>query len=1387
MYAMFQQIIPKFGIKIERESKRLRRFVKFIFPFLLTLIVFVFFTTHQAVYADIPASSYASATISNPSSNLTNFTLMIDLSRMPVTWWNTVNTSDGTKGRTAKDDGTELASDWISFDNVGQTGWLRVMWSGSLASSGTQILRIYPPISTNSSYGVSDTYGSNNAYASHWQIYYSLDEAVNNDVGGYVDRTNNARHGTGVSMASTAVAGKVNKAAVFDGTADYIKKDGISADFTQGTVLSWSTNNASGIRTYAELSPNSSSNRILFYSNATTLIGFIGAGNVAQKTSAITTNALSHMSFTWNTTSQEYELYVNGSAQSADLNGSSVSLTTVSRDLTVSSYFNRSGYFLNGYQDEFQVHSTTLSSAWIAEEYAQTNNNATFWGNWTFFGDPSAPTLIYPTSASGTNDNTPTLSAQYTSTTGIGTVNYRISSSNASDCLSNTNIVVSGTTSQTSTTNEATTFTPNSSIGSDGVYYWCAQNNNGTNTSDWTTMGTFTLNTTDISPPTVPGTPTTTSNTTNNLPVWTWMASTDSGIGLHATPYTVQWSQDQNFVSGVSTSTSNTNSFTHSIALADGTWYFKVSAKDALNHESAYSSAGPIVINTALTPSFTVTYTSTDGNGVKSYNMSSTYNGDGQHVLRILEPNNPAPGVAHTFIYVLPVEAELNTSFGNGLETVRLLDAQNTYNATIIVPSFKIMPWYADHATNPDYRYDSFMTLELQRWVKANLATSGNEQHWLLGFSKSGFGGADLLFRHPDYFTRGAFWDFPANMSLYTDFSANTNYGTQANFDNNYRLTSTFLDNIKAPFLIDNRVWINGYSLFRTDMSDFDILLTTKSILHTNDPEVSRSHIWGSGWVAPALADLYAKSILYSTAIVTTDSGIDTSWHNSDVVVTLACNDSSGGSCANTYYTTDGTDPTTSSSQGTSLTVSTNGEHTIKYFSINNTGLRESIKTATNSVKIDKTAPTISAVSSTPTSTGATITWTTGEDSSSKVDYGLTNSYGSSTAEADTTTRVSSHSVTLSSLPSCTTYHYRVRSIDEALNETIGSDNTFITTGCAGSSNVSSSTTTTSSSSLAPSCTDQASGAKTPWLYGAIAQDTSSIILYFTEADSPVTKYVLEYGIKSGEYQYGVQDMGVNERNQMTYLVKSLSPNTTYYFKIRGQNGCATGEWSNELSAKTKGNVSLNQLDFTTSELTPVIDDTPKTNSCQTYTVKSGDSLWLIAKNLLSDGKKYKEIVEQNKETYLSLSTSNNLNAGWELKVNCGDNNNQSSNEVPVIENNSVEGYKVKVKVLDSDKKPVEGAKVTIHSKVQEMITDKDGIAQFTNVEAGDHKVLIAYNNFEGEQSVNLTGDVKEFALNVTVQQKPFSLSPLAWEIIILMGTVISILALLLIKVQTKK
>ena len=261
---------------------------------------------------------------------------------------------------------------------------------------------------------------------------------------------------------------------------------------------------------------------------------------------------------------------------------------------------------------------------------------------------------------------------------------------------------------------------------------------------------------------------------------------------------------------------------------------------------------------------FDIKYLSTDTDGVESYAMISRRNGHSFHILRVLRPTSPAPGMAHHFLYVLPVETEGSNVFGDGLSTLRHLNAHNAYNVTIIAPSFSINPWYADHPTDSEIQYESFMSLELQPWVSTNLASTGSEQHWLLGFSRSGFGPIDLLLKHPDLFTLGAFWDFPAQgFTAYDQFgNSASNYGTDANFQANYRLTDAFLDAHKTPFLTSNRIFISGYSLYQTEVAGLDTALTSRSMLHTYPAPVNRgSHTWDSGWVPQAVDGLYQNSI----------------------------------------------------------------------------------------------------------------------------------------------------------------------------------------------------------------------------------------------------------------------------------------------------------------------------------------------------------------------------------------------------------------------------------------------------------------------------------------------------------------------------------------------
>jgi len=103
-----------------------------------------------------------------------------------------------------------------------------------------------------------------------------------------------------------------------------------------------------------------------------------------------------------------------------------------------------------------------------------------------------------------------------------------------------------------------------------------------------------------------------------------------------------------------------------------------------------------------------------------------------------------------------------------------------------------------------------------------------------------------------------------------------------------------------------------------------------------------------------------------NTPPVTIDN-VPAGWQTSDVTVTLTCHDSIGGNsgCSKVYYTTDGSNPTTSSdyvdaNDNWQFIVSIDGEYVIKYRGEDVVGNLEAVKTASNSLQLDKTVPIIS-------------------------------------------------------------------------------------------------------------------------------------------------------------------------------------------------------------------------------------------------------------------------------------------------------------------------------------------------------------------------------------------------------------------------------------------
>lgn len=97
--------------------------------------------------------------------------------------------------------------------------------------------------------------------------------------------------------------------------------------------------------------------------------------------------------------------------------------------------------------------------------------------------------------------------------------------------------------------------------------------------------------------------------------------------------------------------------------------------------------------------------------------------------------------------------------------------------------------------------------------------------------------------------------------------------------------------------------------------------------------------------------------------------------------------------------------------------------------------------------------PWISNVAVAPSSTAATVTFKTDIAGSTQMSYGVDPGYGTTTSETDTSPRVTSHTVSISGLSACSTYHFKLFSKNSSLVQGSTSDLTIYTTGCDGLSN----------------------------------------------------------------------------------------------------------------------------------------------------------------------------------------------------------------------------------------------------------------------------------------------------------------------------------------------
>lgn len=85
-----------------------------------------------------------------------------------------------------------------------------------------------------------------------------------------------------------------------------------------------------------------------------------------------------------------------------------------------------------------------------------------------------------------------------------------------------------------------------------------------------------------------------------------------------------------------------------------------------------------------------------------------------------------------------------------------------------------------------------------------------------------------------------------------------------------------------------------------------------------------------------------------------------------------------------------------------------------------------------------------------------------------------------------------------------------------------------------------------------------------PVLLSAQAKDRS-VVLTWQEAGDPLTHYLVAYSRNEIDVEFGNPNVG--PKGTTTYTVNELSNGVKYYFKVRGENGCKPGKFSNKLSA----------------------------------------------------------------------------------------------------------------------------------------------------------------------------------------------------------------------------
>lgn len=106
----------------------------------------------------------------------------------------------------------------------------------------------------------------------------------------------------------------------------------------------------------------------------------------------------------------------------------------------------------------------------------------------------------------------------------------------------------------------------------------------------------------------------------------------------------------------------------------------------------------------------------------------------------------------------------------------------------------------------------------------------------------------------------------------------------------------------------------------------------------------------------------------------------------------------------------------------------------------------------------------------------------------------------------------------------------------------------------------------------APTC-DNPKPSPAPDLF-QINTSLTEITLYFTPNNGNATYYMVSFGLSFFDDQFsGIFPVIGSNKGVQNLTISHLAPNTTYFFRVRAGDGCATGDWSNTFEVNTNSQI----------------------------------------------------------------------------------------------------------------------------------------------------------------------------------------------------------------------